>query len=152
MTAADIIINVVERPVEFDLAELAFDLHADTQDVIFTKVPAALAKLGVVVGSKCSQVDGEAAYPYCDAVEKDEREFALGTPRPWTIDLGDQLLAVRVALKHDHPRVKTKTANSIGATIADDNAAERITLQETDRAKLRWQTSMPAACTRCAYG
>ena len=80
MTAADIIINVVERPVEFDLAELAFDLHADTQNVIFTKVPAALAKLGVVVGSKCSQVDGEAAYPYCDAVEKRRARVCSGDP------------------------------------------------------------------------
>ena len=37
---------------------------------------------------------------------------------------------MRVVLKHDHPRVKTKNANSIGATIADDDAAEPITLEK----------------------
>lgn len=124
MTAPDIIINVVEQPVEVDRAELAFDLHADTQKVIFAEVPAALEALGVVVGSECSHLDGEVAYPHCDAVEKRERMFSLGTPRAWTIDFGDEKLSVRVVLRDDRARVKTKTAISIDATIADDDAAE----------------------------
>jgi hypothetical protein len=125
MIAPEIIINVVEKPVEFDLTEVAFDLHEDTQKVIFTKVPAVLAKLGVFVGCECSQLDDELAYPICDAVQKDERMFSLGTARPWTIDLGDQKLSVRVVLTH----ARANNAKDIGATIADNDDDAELTIR-----------------------
>jgi hypothetical protein len=136
MTTPDIIINVVEQPVEFDLAELAFDLYADTQKVIFAKVPATLEELGVVVGHECSQLDGEVAYPHCDGVEKREHTFSLGTARPWTIDLGDRKLSVRVVLRDERARAKINNAKGIGA--ASDN---EIVTHTADDAEKRIKTT-----------